>query len=183
MASPHTFCPGCISPSEPPPQLTPTISWLLHWKIKWPPLKAEALPPSLFFCCSIWQPYRGHCIPPQVPPRSLLTFHCRHQLLFDCCVQFNKLRPPKAKAPLPSLFFDASHFAPPSKQTNSSAQALRLVTCIWRWGAAALWFGGAAALPRRERGRRPTGEGGRVAHLVVCGVCCVCLVCFVFCWL
>ncbi len=63
-------------------------------------------------CPSTW------CAPVACPPQ--LPFRCWCRLLFDCCGIFIKWRSPKTKAAPLSLFFDASHFAPPSEHTNDS---------------------------------------------------------------
>jgi hypothetical protein len=90
-----------------------------------------------------------------------------------------KRRPPKAKAPLLSLLFDASYFASPSEQTNDSEcnpDSLRPAHGIgeqWRHDLVVPLL-----YPWRERGQSRWRVGW---HGSLCWLLCLCVLCFLFC--
>ncbi len=120
-------------------------------------------PPSLNFIFSIpiRHPKRQkNVLPTRSDPEASnlqCPSHHRHYHSVGCCVMTAKQRPPKAEA----CIFHCLSFCPPKLMNQRHrAQARRLATCVWHWGAAAPRFRGAAALPMEREGEV---TGGRAA--------------------
>jgi hypothetical protein len=181
---PHTFRRGRVPSPIFLPLTTPTFGWLLCFHIKRRPPTAMAPSPSLFIFIDLFrQPKRRHGVPPTRsatvarPPRHPL--HRPGRLLLDCCVSFQNGGHLQGQGtPLSPLFFDPSLSSPPNGQTNDSERKPDGSRHgAWRWGAAASWLNGTAALPTEREGK---AAGWRRLELVV--VCVVlCVVFFVFC--
>ncbi len=167
----------------PLPPLMPTFGWLLCPLIKWQPSKAKGPPISQFFLLINIPPQTMGNRPPHTfrpgltssPTHPLRSTLSSIWLLFI----FIKRRPPKAKAPPLSLFFDASYFASPSEQTNDSdrnpngLQPAHSIGERWRHDLVA-----SLLYPWRERGQSPRRVGW---HGSSCWLLCLCVMCFVFC--
>ncbi len=176
------FHPSRLSSSIPLLSLMPTFGWLLCPSIKPRPSKAKGPPISIFFCQLISTPNDGQPSSPHVPTRPCLFYNAPLMstpsliwLLFTLIRRW----PPKAKAPPPSLLFDASYFASPSKQTNNSEHnpdGSQPAHGVGEWRhhdlVAPLLY------PWRERGQSRWRLGW---HGSYCWLLCLRVLCFVFC--
>jgi hypothetical protein len=127
-----------------------------------------------FVTSNDWTPPPHTLQPPRASsPTSILPRPPKTIWLFYLPI---KWRPPKAEAPFPLYFFDAS-FSPP-KQVNqpSRRQTRSRAPCVGPEGDVAPMVGGADSLPM-ERGQSRWRVGWRRLMLVV--VCYVCVLCVV----
>ncbi len=167
----------------PLPPSMPTFGWLLCPPIKRWPSKAKGPPILLFFSPMNIPPQTKGNRPPHTfrpglassPMHPLMLTPSSIWLLFILIKQ----QPPKAKAPLLSLLFDASYFASPSEQTNNSernpnsSRPVHGVGEQWRHDLVAPLL-----YPWSERGKSHWRVGW---HGSSCWLLCLCELCFVFC--
>ncbi len=110
----------------------------------------------LFFCRSICHPQTIIRRPPHTFHRDCVSSIMIPSLLtpmFGWLLCLTKWRPPKAKTPSLSLFFEGSHFDAPSKGTSHGDHETRhRAFAVEPWGVAAPRFGGATALPMEKEG-------------------------------
>ncbi len=153
------------------PSILPSIADACFWLvvvcifIGWRPSKAMVYFMFIYFLLLNSSPQTmGRCPPTCYNPRAPSLQHlpyCFHQLLVGCCVALVKRRPPKAKTPSLSLFFDGLRFGTPNKGTNngkSTTNAASLVRAHREKQHQAL--GPWQMLPWRERAKYAEGQGG-----------------------
>ncbi len=137
---------------------------------------------SIFLLINIPPQTTGNCPPHTFQPslasspmHPLMSTPSSIWLLFILIKQ----RPPKAKAPPPSLLFDASYFTSPSKQTNNSERNPDGSRPVH--GVGEQWHHDLVVpllYPWRERGQSRWRVGW---HGSSCWLLCLCVLCFVFC--
>ncbi len=145
--------------------------------IDWRPSKAKVYYNFVFFHRSNCRPNWSKNIPPHAPhqPRLLSNIPPTVAVAPIWLLLFpSKFQPPKAKAPFPLFFFDASSFRLPNRQTSHCAAKLDHGCLSWdHRDPRCHWLGAPIACPWREMAKPVEGRVA-AAHFGCCVLCVVC---------